>query len=119
MAYNQDPQTAAHAQQYETFLVLGMVRVGVFPRALVIEDGLSFLKGDAMFAPVGAVLLLVPNEAQLGYDYIVCISAIQSTVGIRGEQRGVALRVRHSASSGLESGMGGLVTRGPGRVNLE
>ena len=73
-----------------------------YSRALVIEDGLSFFKRDAMFAPVGAVFLLVPDEAQRGHDYIVCISAIRSTAGIRDEPRGVALRVRQPAISSLE-----------------
>jgi hypothetical protein len=63
-----DPELETPAHEQESVFFRGVVWVVVYERALVKKCRLRLLKGDSVLAAVGAVLGLIPLEAQYNYN---------------------------------------------------
>jgi len=58
----QQPQVNRIANQHESILIVGVVRVGKYRRAMVSKDSRCFLERDAVFLQVNPGLFSVPCE---------------------------------------------------------
>ncbi len=63
MAYNEHTELETSAEEEESILVSGVVRVVEFDGTLIKEDRLSFLERNPMFALVGPALGFMPLKA--------------------------------------------------------
>jgi hypothetical protein len=71
MAHDEDAERGAQAQQYESSLIVRMVRVVNQKGALVEKDGLGFLERHAVLAPVQPILLGIPFESKVAHAMLV------------------------------------------------
>lgn len=79
MTNNEGSKARAKAKQYESILVVGVVRIVDKQRGVVQENGLRLLERDAVLPSVGTVLLLGVSELRFEWDVTVYLHC-------RGEQ---------------------------------
>jgi hypothetical protein len=73
MAHNEKSESKAQAKHDKSVFVLGVVRIEIPNGVLVEEYGLCLLKRHAMFAPVLAILGLIPFELYATHMYNIHI----------------------------------------------
>ncbi len=64
----------ALTHQQESFFFHGMIRIVDQAGVLVKEDGLSFLKGDAVLSQIGSGLMGIPRKSDIAHSIILAIS---------------------------------------------
>jgi hypothetical protein len=62
---HQNPQFSAQTKDNKAFLLLGVIRVGVFDGVLIRKDRRGFSKSDSMVSFVGGCFMRIPNESQI------------------------------------------------------
>ena len=71
MANDQYTQFVTDAKQYETILIIGMIRIEEYDRLFIIEGRLSFLKGNTVLLDIYFVLPIIPSEFHFYHMYNV------------------------------------------------
>jgi hypothetical protein len=67
------PRPKAVAQQKESGLSPGLIRIVGQTGGLVEENGLSFLKGDTVFVQVRAGLATIPGKFDIAHSIMLAI----------------------------------------------
>lgn len=66
---------AADSEDNEPFFLRGMLGIVNDKRRSIVEDGLCFRKGDAVFAKVDFVFMRIPFKVQFVHNYIIITRA--------------------------------------------
>ena len=71
MAHHQQTRMNARSEEYEPVFAFRMIRVSDKPRELVCKGSFGLLKRDPMFLAVSGILVWIPVEGKVAYNYIV------------------------------------------------